>query len=56
MGKIKIKKPKTCIEAVKNLEEFLCVDFGSRWTIEFIRTHFRICKNQIKKIHERKGK
>jgi len=42
--------PETALEAVEQLEEFLIADFGQKWTINFLKEHFRICKEQIKVI------
>jgi hypothetical protein len=43
--------PETVLEAVEELEEFLCADFGAGdWSPKFLTAHFKICKDQIKKI------
>ena len=44
-------KPKTVLEAVESLEEFLVADFGQKdWSPKFLKSHFDICKKQIKEI------
>lgn len=47
--------PTTPLEAVEHLEEFLCADFGAGdWSVKFLHNHFKICKNQIKKMKVKK--
>ena len=41
----------TVFEAVEHLEEFLIADFGQTdWSEKFLKDHFRICKDEIKRI------
>ena len=42
--------PETPLESVELLEEWLMADFGQKWTIPMLKAHFRICKNEIKKM------
>ena len=48
--------PKTVMEAVETLEEFLISDFGQKWSKKFLKTHFKICKKDIKRIQKDKDK
>ncbi len=48
----KTGKPETILESVECLEEFLIADFGQKWDIKFLRTHFKICKDEIKKLQD----
>lgn len=48
MTKFEVTKPKTIMEAVESLEEFLVCDFGANdWSTDFLRTHFKLCKDMI---------
>ncbi len=45
--------PETVLESVECLENFLNVSLGSKYfNEEFLRNHFLVCKNQIKKIQK----
>ena len=45
----------TVLEAVETLEEFLIADFGQKdWSPKFLKKHFKICKDEIKKIQSLK--
>jgi len=49
--------PETSIEAVELLEEFLIADFGQKdWSVDFLKRHFKICKDHIHRIMNKKVK
>lgn len=48
-------EPKTVMESIESLEEFLIADFGQPWSVEFLKTHFNICKKEIRKILKNQG-
>ena len=49
--KCRVGEAETVLEAVETLEDFLCCDFGQKdWSLKFLHTHFKICKDEIKKI------
>lgn len=44
-------RPKTILAVVGDLEQFLVADFGQNdWSPDFIKTHFKICKDSVKRI------
>ena len=48
---IYIEEPETVLEAVDELEEFLCTEFGANdWSVKFLHIHFKICKDEIKRM------
>ena len=45
--------PETPLEAVEQLEEFMLADLGQPdWDIKFLKSHFKICKDQLKRIEK----
>jgi len=55
--KVEVGEAETVLEAVETLEEFLVADFGQKdWSQEFLRTHFQICKTDIKRIQKEQKK
>jgi len=45
--------PETSLEAVEQLEDFMIADWGQPdWDITFLKTHFKICKDAIKRIEK----
>jgi len=52
---IKIYEPKSVIESIECLEEFLIADFGQPWSVKFLKTHFAICKKEVKKLLKKRS-
>jgi len=49
-----IEEPKSIIEIIENLEEFLVADFGQKdWDENFLKRHFKILKDSVKEFQEK---